>query len=151
MEAPEPQNITQLRAFLGVVNYYAKFVKQISTVASLYKLLEQKTTWSWEKPQKQAFKLANARLTSSGVLTHFDPHKKVILSSDVSPYGIGAVISHEMKDGESPIAFASRSLSVAEKKYAHLDREGLAIIFGVKSFTTTSSEDGLEYVQTTSH
>ena len=71
---------------------------------------------------------------SSCLLTHFDPQKKVILSCDASPYGVGAVISHKTDEGEKPIVFAYHSLSAAEKKYAQLDKEGLATIFGVKKF-----------------
>ena len=62
------------------------------------------------------------------------PTKRGHFSCDASPYGVGAVLSHRTDEGERPVAFASRSLSVAEKKYAHLDKEGLAIIFGVKKF-----------------
>ena len=63
----------------------------------------------------------NLLLTSSSVLMHFD----------ASPYGVGAVLSHQTEEGERPIAFASRTLSPAERKYAHLDKEGLSIICGV--------------------
>ena len=135
MEAPAPQDVTQLRAFLGLVNYYGKFVGQMSSIlAPLYKLLEKKTTWNWGQAQQTAFQLAKQKLTSASVLVHFDPQKPLILSCDASPYGIGAVIAHQTPEGEKPIAFASRSLSPAENNYAHLDKEGLSIIFGVKKF-----------------
>ena len=135
VDAPAPQDVTQLRAFLGLINYYGKFVGQLSSIlAPLYRLLEKNTKWVWGQSQQTAFQTAKNKLTSAGVLTHFNPEQKIILSCDASPYGVGAVISHQTSEGEKPIAFASRSLSPAEKKYAHLDKEGLAIIFRVKKF-----------------
>ena len=71
---------------------------------------------------------------SSQLLVHFDLEKDFVLSCDASPYGIGAVLSHCWNDSERPIYYTSRSLAVVEKKYSQLDKEGLAIIFGVKKF-----------------
>ena len=135
-EASAPQNTSQLRAFLGLVNYYGKFLPQLSsTVVPLYRLLENQTKWSWDTAQEDAFRAAKQQLTSPCLLVHYDPDKELVLACDASPYGVGAVLSHKMPDGsEKPVAFASRSLSVAEKKYAQLDKKGLAIVFGVNKF-----------------
>ena len=135
-EAPAPRNVSQLRSFLGLVNYYAKFLPQLSsTLAPLYRLLQKKCSWTWGAEQQKAFQEAKSQLTSSRLLVHYDPERELILSCDASPYGVGAVLSHRMDDGsEQPVAFASRSLAPAEKKYSQLDKEALSIIFGVKKF-----------------
>ena len=135
VEAPAPQNVTQLKSFLGMLNYYGKFLPNLSTMlAPLYSLLHKQTAWQWNTAQQTAFSKAKKLLVSSPVLAHFDQAKPLVLSCDASPYGIGAVLSHKFADGTEhhPVAFASRSLSPAECKYAQLDKEGLAIIFGVK-------------------
>ena len=101
----------------------------------LYQLLQKNATWAWGPPQEKAFIEAKKHLTSSALQVHYDPDKELILLCDASPYGVGAVLSHKMEDdSEKPIAFASRSLAPAKKKYAQLDKEALAIIFGVKKF-----------------
>ena len=135
-EAPTPTNISQLKSFLGMLNYYGSFLPDLATrLAPLYALLQSSRQWSWMEPQRKAFNQAKELLTTSALLTHFDPQKPVILACDASPYGLGAVISHQMDDGtERPISFASRTLSTAERNYGQLDKEALAIIFGVKRF-----------------
>ena len=72
-------------------------------------------------------------LQSAELLVHFDPAKELVLATDASDYGVGAVISHKMEGGtERPIEYISRSLNRAERKYSTLEKEALAIIFGVK-------------------
>lgn len=91
----------------------------------------------WEKAQEEAFidKKAKEAIVSSRVLAHYDPDQQLLLECDASPYGVGAVLSHQLEDGSSkPIAFASRTLTPTEQKYAQLDKEALAIVFGVKRF-----------------
>ena len=136
VNAPTPTSVTQLRSFLGMINYYGKFLSNVSTLlAPLYKLLQAKQKWTWGVEQEKAFKEAKTQLVSQQLLVHFDPDKDLVLSCDASPYGVGAVLSHKFEDGtEKPIAFASRTLAPAEKKYAQLEKEGLAIVFGVKRF-----------------
>ena len=133
-KAPAPTNVSQLKSFLGSLNYYCKFLPNLSsTLAPLYKLLQKNTKWCWDTIQQQAFQKAKESLSSDCLLVHYDPKKELILACDAFPYGIGAVVSHKMENGrDKPIAFASRSLAPAEKKYSQLDKEALAIIFGVK-------------------
>ena len=68
------------------------------------------------------------------MLVHYDPTKELVFSCDASQYGIGAVLSQVYDKLEKPVAYASRSLSSAEKNYSQLEKEGLAIVFGIKKF-----------------
>ena len=135
-QAPAPTNLTQLRSFLGMVNYYGKFLKGLSNIlAPLYALLQKNAKWKWHQDQKHAFTMVKQELTSPKLLIHYDPQQKLLLSCDASPYRNGAVISHVMDDGsEKPIAYTSRFLSTAEEKHAQIEKEGLAIFYGVKKF-----------------
>lgn len=116
VQAPQPTNVTQLKSFLGMFNYYGRFLPNLSTcLAPLYKLLQKQSHWRWGLKQEEAFGKANNLLMSSSVLVHYDPTKPLVLACDASPYGLGAVLSHQLGSDEQPIAFASRSLAPTEK------------------------------------
>ena len=72
-------------------------------------------------------------MASKMVLTHFNPGLPMTVASDASTYGLEAALSHKMLDEtECPVAFASRTLSPAEKNYDQIDKEALALIWGIK-------------------
>jgi len=123
--APVPENVTQLHAFLGMLNYYHCSLPDIATVLEpLHKLRRQGTKWCWKTEQQVAFDKSKKLLQSANHLVHFQPDLELILVSDASDYGVGAVLSHRMADGkEHPIG----CLKITEQ-------ESLAIIFGVKKF-----------------
>ena len=135
-EAPAPTNVTQLRSFLGLINYYNKFLPNLAAnLTPLYSLLNKQQRWVWNNEQQVAFQCAKDALQSDALLTHYDPSKPLVLACDASDYGVGAVLSHVVDGGkERPIAYISRTLSAAEKHYSQLEKEALAIIFAVKKF-----------------
>ena len=136
INAPKPENVTQLRAFLGLVNYYSHFLPNLASVLHpLYQLLKQNVKFIWTETAQKAFQNVKEMITSDIVLTHYDPDLPVKLACDSSSYGLGAVISHVMGNVEErPIAFASRTLSSAGKNYAQIQKEALAIVWGVRKF-----------------
>ena len=135
-QAPRPENSTQLRAFLGMINYYWKFICNLSTILQpLNQLLQKNQEFKWSSQCEQAFNKAKDSLSSSNVLVHYDPSLPVILENDASQYGIGAVILHRFPNGdERPIAYTSRSLNSSGRNYRRIEKEGLAIIFGVTKY-----------------
>ena len=133
-EAPTPTNVTELKSFLRLFNYYHKFLPDLSTtLVPLYQLLQKDAKWIWSQTQDIAFQQAKSLLQSSSPLVHYDEKKPLILSCDASPYGLGAVLSHWMENNtEKPIAFTSCTLTTPEKNI--LEKEALAIIFAVWKF-----------------
>ncbi|XP_029696863.1 uncharacterized protein K02A2.6-like [Takifugu rubripes] len=136
VDAPPPQNISQLRSFLGLLNYYGRFTPNLASLLQpLHELLCKDKMWKWTENCQAAFQEAKDVLTTLQVLTHFNPSLALQLACDASPYGVGAVLSHVMPNGEEkPIAFVSRTLNKAESNYAQLEREALSIVFSVRKF-----------------
>ena len=134
VNAPEPRNVTELKAYIGLLNYYGRFLHNFSTTLQpLNELLCKCKKWEWSPACQKAFRLSKE--AHSPVLAHYDPTKPIHLTCDASPYGIGAVISQLEETGqERPVAFASRSLSKAERNYAQIEKEALALIFEVHKF-----------------
>jgi hypothetical protein len=136
LKTPAPKDQSQLRSFLGGVNYFGKFIEQLANLsAPLNRLLRKDEPWIWSKAVDDAFRQLKEALASMDVLVHFDPKITLGLACDASSVGLGAVLFHRYPDGtERPIAYASKTLNQAERNYAQIEREALSIIFGVKKF-----------------
>lgn len=135
LRTPSPTNLTMLKSFLGKINYYARFLKDMaSTLAPLYNCTK-KDKFHWTPLCGDAFLAIKHKLASAKNLRHYDPSLPLILTCDASDVGLGAVISNRDNNGiVRPIAFASKKLSVTEQKYSTIDKEALAIVFGVTKF-----------------
>lgn len=136
LKAPAPTNITEIKSFIGMVNFYSKFIPQFSTILSpIYDLLKKNAKFVWSKRCQVAFDMIKKCMVSDNVLVHFDPKKPIKLTADASSSGIGGTICHVFPDkSERPIAFASRRLTDAEKSYSQIQKEALAIVFTVQKF-----------------
>ena len=135
LNSPIPKDVQQLRSFLGLVNY-GKFIPNLSTIVQpLNQLLCKNVPWKWTGKYQATFETLKEKLASSEVLVHYDPDLPLKLDCDASAYGIGAVLSHTFPNGEEkPIAYASRTLSKAERGYSQLEKEALSLIYGVKKY-----------------
>ena len=136
VEAPQPADARQLKAYLGLLMYYSKFLPNLATVAApLYRLLKAGQPWRWGAAENAAFARTKQLLVQAPCLAHYDTALPLVLSVDASPYGLGAVLSVIDSSGtERPVGYASRSLAAAEANYSQLDKEGLAVVFAVKKF-----------------
>lgn len=133
LKAPEPKTVTQVQAYLGLLNYYGKFLPRLSEcLTPIYNLLKNDTPFKWTESCQRAFENSKKLLLENQLIVHYDCNKELFLTSDASKYGVGAVLSHKI-DGE-PISFASGTLNSAQKNYSQVEKEALAIIFAVKKF-----------------
>ena len=114
MEAP--QNITELRRFLGMVNQLGKFLPNLATATErLCGLLSTGSSWHWGQPQRHAFNEIKRMLSSSPVLSLYDPNLPTKVTADSSSYRLGAVVTQQQPDGRwSPVVYTSRALTPTE-------------------------------------
>ncbi|MFH4976831.1 hypothetical protein AB6A40_003540 [Gnathostoma spinigerum] len=133
---PAPTDIASLRSFLGLINYYGAFIKEMREIrAPLDALLKKDAKFFWSSQCQSAFDRAKSVLSSDLLLTHFDPSLDIIVAADASNQGIGAVILHRFPDGaQKAIVHSSRSLTAAEKNYSQIEKEALALVFAVRKF-----------------
>ena len=110
-----------------MVNYYAKFIPNMSTItAPLNELRKKGVALKWKHKKKEALRELKEKLVSTQVLIHYNPNLPLKLDCDASSVGLGAVLLHVMQDStERPIAYASRSLSKAEINYSQVVKEAL--------------------------
>jgi hypothetical protein len=112
--APAPQNKQQLQAYLGLLNYYGKFIPNLSMeLKDLYRLLRNDVKFVWSKECEESFKKSKELLLENNLLELYDPKKPIILATDASPYGIGAILSHLIDGVEKSVLFASSTLSTS--------------------------------------
>ncbi|GBG85256.1 hypothetical protein CBR_g39822 [Chara braunii] len=105
---PTSRTLTELRSFLGLANYYRKFVRNFSTIAApLRRLLKKETIWKWDQDCTSTFKKLTKALIEYPVLKVADPSLPFVVTTDASQYGIGAVLQQDDGNGYRPVEFMS--------------------------------------------
>ena len=128
---PTPKSIHDIRVFLGLANFYRRFIKRFSRVAlPITSLLKKDCKFHWDSRAQLAFEALKKAFVSAPILRHFDPALPTIIEADASNHALGAVISQRGSDDGllHPITFYSRKFNPAELNYEIYDKEMLAIV-----------------------
>src|SRR5256714_5700778 len=135
---PVPKSIHDVRMFLGLANFYRRFIKGFSKVAlPITKLLRKESIsrFRWTTDAQAAFDELRIAFTTVPILQHFDPDLPTILEADASDFALGAVVSQMGEDGHiHPIAFHSRKFNPSEMNYEIYDKEMLAIVESLEHY-----------------
>ena len=114
------------------INYYGRFIQNLSEKASpLYSLLKKSSKFKWTNNCQAPFEKLKTNVISATKLSHYDETKPLILATDASQRGIGAVLMQKQNDEEKPIAYASKMLSLTQQRYSQIECKALSIIYGV--------------------
>ena len=143
---------TQVRSFIGLTVYYREYIPHYSTIASpltdLTKKGEPKKV-RWQEPQEKAYTSLKAMLTSAPILRIPDVKKPFVLRTDASDVGLGAVLLQEYDGKLYPVSYASRKLLDRERNYSAIEKECLAVVWGIKKYMRYLY--GVEFVLQTDH
>ena len=132
---PVPTNVRDVRSFLGLRNYYRRFVKDFAKVASpLHRLTRRDVTFDWDNTCHDAFVILKSHLCSAPILSYPHFHQPFHLYTDASQTALGYILGQIIDGKEHVVSYGGRELNTAEKKYSTTEREALAVVEGIKYF-----------------
>ena len=147
---PVPSNLEEVKSFLGFASFYRSYVPGFADIAEpLHRLTRKKVEFQWDTACEEAFHSLKECLVRRPVMAHPDFDLPFILTTDASSRGLGAVLSQRQDGLEKPIAYASRSLTAAEKNYSTTERECLACVWATEHFKYYLA--GAEFTLQTDH
>ena len=154
---PTPRTVSEVRQFMGLVNYFHSFLKDLAKIATpLTDLLRNGTPWEWTADRAHTFKHLKQLVTDAPVLRPYDPDLPVTVYPDASGFAIGAWLGQEDKHGIRPVAYHSRKMSPAETRYDTREQELLAIFDALRvwrhylegrQFKVISDHQSLKWLQ----
>ena len=139
MEFPRPANARKLREFLGLVNFYHRFIPNAARILQpLHQLLQStkdgRTKLCWTSEAASAFEAGKQALASATLLSYPKPDALTSIMCDASDTAVGAVLQQDIGGQWCPIAYFSKQLQAAQKRYSTFDRELLAIYQAIRHF-----------------
>jgi len=132
-----PTNVSELRRFMGMVNQLGKFTSNLAELTQpLRQLLSKKSAWLWGPDQDLAFANVKKELAKPTTLSLYNPQAPTKVCADASSYGLGAVLMQKHDSEWKPVAYASRSMTETERRYAQIEKEALASTWACEKFST---------------
>ena len=133
---PRPQNSKEVKQFLGLSSYYRRFIQKFAAIAQpLTALTRNGVVFEWTEDCQAAFDRLKQSLTTAPVLCYPAFDLPFVLETDASIKGIGAILSQVQRDGQChPVAYASRSLTAAERNYGITELETLAVVWSITHY-----------------
>lgn len=130
-DLPRPTDVKGVQRLVGMLNYLSKFCAHLSDDCEVLRQLTHKDTmWEWTEIHETAFRRLKDKITDAPLLKYYDQTEELTLQCDASETGLGAALTQKGK----PVAFASRALTPTERGYAQIEKECLAIVFGMEKF-----------------
>lgn len=135
LNLPPPKNVKDVRRIIGIASWYRRFIPNFSALCSpICDLLKKNRKFEWTSECIDAFDRLKELLISAPILTCPDFEKPFVISTDASDFGLGAVLTQNLDDGEHVIGYSSRSLNKNERRYSTTEKECLAVLFAIEKF-----------------
>ena len=132
---PVPNSVSEVRSFLGFVNYLRRFIPRYAELARhLDEITGKRARFSWNESRQKSFESLKSALLNPPVLQLADTSRPFIFHTDASDLAIGAVLLQADKLEQHPVAYASRKLTSAERNYTIAERETLAVVFALQTW-----------------
>ncbi|XP_078503492.1 fibrocystin [Lissotriton helveticus] len=130
-----PKNKDEIKSFMGMLEFYGKFIRNLEgRTYAIRLLLKKETAFNWCQECQREFEDVRNALAEAPSLKSYLPNRATIVTTDTSAKGLGAVLAQVGKDREETIAFASRSLQKSENNYSVIEKEALAVSWALGKF-----------------
>lgn len=152
-----PRSKKDVQSFLGMVNFYRRFIKGMAAVATPLTRLTGNVDFEWTPDAQKAFEQLQDLTTSAPVLRPFDKRYPIYVSTDASGYAVGAVLEQDDGRGRRPVAYFSLTLNIHEQRYSIRERELLAVVQAIRHwrcylygrpFEVHTDHESLRYLST---